>query len=222
MLRIGVSISASCWRKLPRCHRRLHSVPPVVAHSWPISITKNNVPLLVSHFTTISEPNDPPTPTNDDKNGTTTDSTDATDNCDQDAPPSTPEPTQSKQNQHPRSQITKLHQNQTPSQIVDSLSQHIVGQTSAKRAVSLAIRNRIRRTYLPRTFLKEVTPRNVLMIRSRRGAVRRRLQGEWQTWHRHHLSKWRRPSLPKLDIMGEMSIPSFGIWSMWGFSRRGN
>lgn len=167
MLRIGVSISASCWRKLPRSHRHLHSVPPVVANDWPISITKNNVPLLVSHFTTISEPNDPPTPTNDDKNGTTTtttDSTDATDKNDQDALPSTPEPTQSKQNQHPRSQITKLHQNQTPSQIVASLSQHIVGQTSAKRAVSLAIRNRIRRTYLPPSFLKEVTPRNVLMI----------------------------------------------------------
>jgi ATP-dependent HslUV protease ATP-binding subunit HslU len=58
----------------------------------------------------------------------------------------------------------KLHQHQTPSDIVQALSQHIVGQDNAKRAVSLAIRNRIRRTFLPKELQKEVTPRNVLMI----------------------------------------------------------
>jgi ATP-dependent HslUV protease ATP-binding subunit HslU len=60
--------------------------------------------------------------------------------------------------------INKLHQHQTPSQIVEALSLHIVGQHSAKRAVSLAIRNRIRRTFLSDKMKKEVTPRNVLMI----------------------------------------------------------
>lgn len=58
----------------------------------------------------------------------------------------------------------KLCGHQTPSEIVESLSQHIVGQNDAKRAVSLAIRNRIRRTMLPPNLQKEVTPRNVLMI----------------------------------------------------------
>lgn len=61
-------------------------------------------------------------------------------------------------------QVNKLHMHQTPSDIVKSLSQHIVGQDNAKRAVSLAIRNRIRRTFLPKDLQKEVTPRNVLMI----------------------------------------------------------
>jgi ATP-dependent HslUV protease ATP-binding subunit HslU len=61
-------------------------------------------------------------------------------------------------------QVNKLHAHQTPSDIVKSLSEHIVGQQDAKRAVSLAIRNRIRRTFLPKELQKEVTPRNVLMI----------------------------------------------------------
>lgn len=61
-------------------------------------------------------------------------------------------------------QVNKLHKHQTPNEIVQSLSQHIVGQEAAKKAVSLAIRNRIRRTFLPPDFQKEVTPRNVLMI----------------------------------------------------------
>eukprot|EP01083_Nonionella_stella_P263133 894179_1 len=60
--------------------------------------------------------------------------------------------------------VTKLNEYPAPSDIVSKLSQHIVGQDSAKRAVSLAMRNRIRRTFLPDILQKEVTPRNVLMI----------------------------------------------------------
>ncbi|KAL7536594.1 hypothetical protein ACHAXR_007273 [Thalassiosira sp. AJA248-18] len=51
-----------------------------------------------------------------------------------------------------------------PTEVVHELSRHIVGQSSAKRAVAIAMRNRWRRRQLPPALLKEVTPRNVLMI----------------------------------------------------------
>mmetsp|Transcript_25758 Transcript_25758/g.43695 ORF Transcript_25758/g.43695 Transcript_25758/m.43695 type:complete len:568 (-) Transcript_25758:700-2403(-) len=51
-----------------------------------------------------------------------------------------------------------------PSEVVNELDRHIVGQSSAKRAVAIAMRNRWRRRQLPQELLKEVTPRNVLMI----------------------------------------------------------
>lgn len=51
-----------------------------------------------------------------------------------------------------------------PSEVVNELDRHIVGQPSAKRAVAIAMRNRWRRRQLPQELLKEVTPRNVLMI----------------------------------------------------------
>lgn len=51
-----------------------------------------------------------------------------------------------------------------PSEVVSELNRHIVGQADAKRAVAIAMRNRWRRRQLPAELLKEVTPRNVLMI----------------------------------------------------------
>mmetsp|Transcript_8203 Transcript_8203/g.16684 ORF Transcript_8203/g.16684 Transcript_8203/m.16684 type:complete len:568 (-) Transcript_8203:26-1729(-) len=51
-----------------------------------------------------------------------------------------------------------------PTEVVNELDRHIVGQPSAKRAVAIAMRNRWRRRQLPQELLKEVTPRNVLMI----------------------------------------------------------
>ena len=51
-----------------------------------------------------------------------------------------------------------------PTEVVNELDRHIVGQASAKRAVAIAMRNRWRRRQLPQELLKEVTPRNVLMI----------------------------------------------------------
>ena len=51
-----------------------------------------------------------------------------------------------------------------PADIVEELNRHIVGQNDAKRAVAIAMRNRWRRRQLPKEMMKEVTPRNVLMI----------------------------------------------------------
>ena len=52
----------------------------------------------------------------------------------------------------------------TPQQVVEKLSEHIVGQDDAKRAVAIALRNRWRWQNLSDEMRKEVTPRNILMI----------------------------------------------------------
>lgn len=52
----------------------------------------------------------------------------------------------------------------TPRQIVEKLDQYIVGQTEAKRAVAVALRNRYRRSLLPENLRDEIIPKNILMI----------------------------------------------------------
>lgn len=52
----------------------------------------------------------------------------------------------------------------TPRQIVEKLDQYIVGQTEAKRAVAIALRNRYRRSLLPENIRDEIIPKNILMI----------------------------------------------------------
>ncbi len=52
----------------------------------------------------------------------------------------------------------------TPSQIVNELDKYIVGQSQAKRAVAIALRNRYRRGLLPLEMRDEVIPKNILMI----------------------------------------------------------
>jgi ATP-dependent HslUV protease ATP-binding subunit HslU len=52
----------------------------------------------------------------------------------------------------------------TPREIVAELGRHVVGQAAAKRAVAVALRNRIRRQRLPPETASEITPKNILMI----------------------------------------------------------
>ena len=52
----------------------------------------------------------------------------------------------------------------TPRQIVAELDKHIVGQDAAKRAVSIALRNRWRRMQVTEALRTEITPKNILMI----------------------------------------------------------
>ena len=52
----------------------------------------------------------------------------------------------------------------TPREIVHELDSHIIGQQDAKRAVSIALRNRWRRMQLEAELRQEVTPKNILMI----------------------------------------------------------
>ena len=52
----------------------------------------------------------------------------------------------------------------TPRQIVRELDRYVVGQHKAKRAVAIALRNRMRRQKLPPEMAEEVAPKNILMI----------------------------------------------------------
>ncbi len=54
----------------------------------------------------------------------------------------------------------------TPRQIVEELDKYVVGQGKAKRAVAIALRNRIRRQKLPPEIARDVLPKNILMIGS--------------------------------------------------------
>jgi ATP-dependent HslUV protease ATP-binding subunit HslU len=51
-----------------------------------------------------------------------------------------------------------------PAQIVAELDKHIVGQSRAKRAVAIALRNRWRRSQVAEPLRSEITPKNILMI----------------------------------------------------------
>ena len=52
----------------------------------------------------------------------------------------------------------------TPRQIVAELDKHVIGQAAAKRAVAIALRNRMRRQKLPPEVADEIAPKNILMI----------------------------------------------------------
>ena len=52
----------------------------------------------------------------------------------------------------------------TPSRIIEYLNRYIVGQDKAKRAVAIALRNRLRRRALPPEMAHEIMPKNILMV----------------------------------------------------------
>src|SRR5574340_894861 len=52
----------------------------------------------------------------------------------------------------------------TPRQIVAELDKYVVGQAAAKRAVAIALRNRLRRQKLAPELAEEIAPKNILMI----------------------------------------------------------
>ena len=52
----------------------------------------------------------------------------------------------------------------TPREIVAELDKHVVGQKDAKRAVAIALRNRMRRQKLPDDLAEEIIPKNIIMI----------------------------------------------------------
>ena len=101
----------------------------------------------------------PPEPTDDDDddNGVEVPSDATGDNADASAAAADgPAPTHAPE--------SELEQSLRPLEVVTYLDSHIVGQSDAKRAVAIAMRNRWRRRQLPKDLMKEVTPRNVLMI----------------------------------------------------------
>src|SRR5258707_1222454 len=52
----------------------------------------------------------------------------------------------------------------TPREIVRELDKYVVGQAAAKRAVAVAVRNRVRRQKLPPELAEEIMPKNIIMI----------------------------------------------------------
>lgn len=62
------------------------------------------------------------------------------------------------------SRIDPPSEDYTPQQIVQELDRYIVGQKRAKRAVAIALRNRIRRQKLPPQMAEEIAPKNIIMI----------------------------------------------------------
>lgn len=51
----------------------------------------------------------------------------------------------------------------SPKQIVNELDKYIIGQSNAKKAVAIALRNRYRRSQLPKEMRDEITPKNIIM-----------------------------------------------------------
>src|SRR2546429_8214370 len=52
----------------------------------------------------------------------------------------------------------------TPREIVAELDKHVIGQNAAKRAVAIALRNRMRRQKLAPELAEDVMPKNIIMI----------------------------------------------------------
>jgi ATP-dependent HslUV protease ATP-binding subunit HslU len=52
----------------------------------------------------------------------------------------------------------------SPREIVRELDKYVIGQNAAKRAVAVAVRNRVRRQKLPAEIAEEVMPKNIIMI----------------------------------------------------------
>ena len=55
-------------------------------------------------------------------------------------------------------------ENLTPQQIVTELDKYIIGQQEAKKSVAVALRNRYRRSLLPKEMQEEISPKNIIMI----------------------------------------------------------
>ena len=102
--------------------------------------------------------------------------------------------------------------NLTPRQIVGELDRYIIGQSKAKRAVAIALRNRYRRRQLPDYLGEEIYPKNIIMIGPTgvgKTEIARRLARLVQA----PFIKVEATKLLKSDILAVMLTIWFGSWS---------
>jgi hypothetical protein len=93
----------------------------------------------------------------------------------------------------------------TPREIVEQLDKHVVGQKDAKRAVAIALRNRVRRQKLTPEMAEEVMPKNILMI-GPPASARPRSPAGWRSCPTRRSSRSRRPSSPRSATSAATSI----------------
>jgi ATP-dependent HslUV protease ATP-binding subunit HslU len=108
----------------------------------------------------------------------------------------------------------------TPQEIVHELDKHIVGQSAAKRACAIALRNRWRRMRVGDALRQEITPKNILMIGPTgvgKTEIARRLA---RSCRARRSSRWKRPSSPKSATSARMSTASSATWRKLPSSRR--
>lgn len=68
-----------------------------------------------------------------------------------------------KESKYPKSRKRSLDE-MSPRQIVEELDKYVIGQQSAKRAVAIALRNRMRRQKVEGEIAEEIAPKNIIMI----------------------------------------------------------
>jgi ATP-dependent HslUV protease ATP-binding subunit HslU len=106
----------------------------------------------------------------------------------------------------------------TPQEIVSELDRHIVGQSDAKRAVAIALRNRWRRQQVDESCAHEITPKNILMI-GPTGVGKTEIARRLAKLATRPSSRWRRPSSPRSATSARTSTRSCATWPRWRSSR---
>lgn len=84
----------------------------------------------------------------------------------------------------------------TPREIVRELDKYVIGQADAKKAVAIALRNRVRRQKLDPDMAEDVMPKNILMIGST-GVGKPKSPAVLPSWPIRPSSKWKPASSPK-------------------------
>jgi len=100
----------------------------------------------------------------------------------------------------------------SPREIVSELDRFIVGQSDAKRAVSIALRNRWRRLQLTGSLREEVLPKNILMI-GPTGVGKTEIARRLANLPAHRSSRSRRRNSPKSAMSAATSSRSSAISS---------
>ena len=88
----------------------------------------------------------------------------------------------------------------SPREIVSELERYVIGQTEAKRAVAVALRNRWRRQALSDDMKQEVLPKNILMI-GPTGVGKQKFLEDFRDWLKLHLLRLRQLDLQKLGML---------------------